>query len=68
MTRTVIFVAVLLMLAPTEIKERAADMRRKSAEMRERFWRKYDDAANHAIDRLEDLGVIRTKDYGTSKS
>ncbi len=68
MTRTVIFVAVLLMLAPSEIKERAADIRRKSAEMRERFWRKYDAAANHAIDRLEDLGVIRTKDYGTSKS
>ena len=68
MTRTVIFVAVLLMLAPSEIKERASDLRRKSAEMRERFWRKYDVAANHAIDRLEDLGVIRTKDYGTSKS
>jgi hypothetical protein len=68
MTRTVIFVAVLLMLAPSEIKERATDLRRKSAEMRERFWRKYDDAANRAIDQLEALGVVRTKDYGTNKS
>jgi hypothetical protein len=68
MTRTVIWVAVLLMLAPSEIKERTSDLRRKSAEMRERFWRKYDDAANRAIDQLEALGVVRTKDYGTSKS
>lgn len=68
MTRAVIYVAVLVMLAPSEIKERTDDMRRKSAEMRERFWRKYDDVANRALDRLEDLGVIRTKDYGTSGS
>lgn len=65
MTRTLIFIGVLLVLAPSEIKERLDLVRKRSELMREQFWRRYDDAANRVIDRLESRGIIRTKDYST---
>lgn len=66
MTRTVIFIAVLLMLAPDEIKKKTTHMHRRSEELKERFWRRYDAAAVRTLDELERLGVIRQKDYGSN--
>lgn len=67
MSRTLIFIGVLLVLAPSEIKERVSDLRRKSSNMRERFWRKYDEGVSRVLDGLEERGVYRTKDYGSNK-
>lgn len=68
MSRTLITIGVLLVLAPSEIKERASDLRRRSEQMRERFWRRYDETVYRVIDTLEDRGIFRTKDYSTNKS
>lgn len=68
MSRALITIGVLLVLAPSEIKERASDLRRRSEQMRERFWRRYDETVYRVIDTLEDRGIFRTKDYSTNKS
>jgi hypothetical protein len=68
MSRALITLGILIFLAPAEFKERASDLRRRSTDISERFWRKYDRTANRIIDKLEDRGVFRTKDYSTNKS
>jgi hypothetical protein len=67
-TRTIILIAVLAMLAPDEIRKKMTQVRQRGLEVQERFWRKYDEGVGHILDSLEERGIYKTKDYGTNKS